>query len=240
MALTPSPLSIIMMFWKFPLSKVKLYQQWPSFVVAVVDMQSKAYAKAQGVPTTWSQEDQGYIARWYSYYCAEAYFKSKRIGQYIRKVLIAIFILLNLFILHTTVTCCMKPYQIKGSECQYMIYCTANDILHCQRLQQSAFYCHATNYLLHGPSCTYAKYWLRFSGSSRGFHSEEDWSQQAITWKGRQCNIKVFIFAVGCTQKCTNYEICWSVHCVIVNMNTNECYKVTPCMCYTVHSFLWW
>ena len=22
--------------------------------------------------------------------------------------------------------CCMKPYKIKGSECQYMIYCTAN------------------------------------------------------------------------------------------------------------------
>ena len=35
--------------------------------------QSKAYAKAQGLPTTWSQEDQGYIARWYSYYHAESY-----------------------------------------------------------------------------------------------------------------------------------------------------------------------
>ena len=23
-------------------------------------------------------------------------------------------------------SCCMKPYKIKGSECQYMIYCTAN------------------------------------------------------------------------------------------------------------------
>ena len=33
-------------------------------VAVVLNMQSKAYAKAQGVPTTWSQEDQGYIARW--------------------------------------------------------------------------------------------------------------------------------------------------------------------------------
>ena len=73
-------------------------------------MQSKAYAKAQGVPTTWSQEDQGYIARWYSYYCAGAYFRSKRIGQYIRKVLLIVFILLNLFILHTTVMYGTKWY----------------------------------------------------------------------------------------------------------------------------------
>ena len=73
-------------------------------------MQSKAYAKAQGVPTTWSQEDQGYIARWYSYYSAEAYYRSKRIGQYIRKVLLIIFILLNLFILHTTVMYGTKWY----------------------------------------------------------------------------------------------------------------------------------
>ena len=67
-------------------------------------MQSEADAKAQGVPTTWSQEDQGYIARWYSYYSAEPYYKSKKNGENIRKVLLAIFILLNLFILHTTVT----------------------------------------------------------------------------------------------------------------------------------------
>ena len=73
-------------------------------------MQSKAYAKAQGVPTTWSQEDQGYIARWYSYFCAGAYFRSKEIGQYIRKVLLIIFILLNLFILHTTVMYGTKWY----------------------------------------------------------------------------------------------------------------------------------
>ena len=30
--------------------------------VNFLNMQSKAYAKAQGVPATWSQEDQGYIA----------------------------------------------------------------------------------------------------------------------------------------------------------------------------------
>ena len=73
-------------------------------------MQSKAYAKAQGVPTSWSQEDQGYIARWYSYYCAEAYFRSKEIGKNTRKVLLIIFILLNLFILHTTVIYGTKWY----------------------------------------------------------------------------------------------------------------------------------
>ena len=73
-------------------------------------MQSKAYAKAQGIPTTWSQEDQGHIARWYSFYSAEPYYKSKQIGEDIRKVLLAIFILLNLFILHTTVTCGTKWY----------------------------------------------------------------------------------------------------------------------------------
>ena len=72
--------------------------------------QSKAYAKAQGVPTTWSQEDQGYIARWYRYFSAEPYFKSKEIGENIQKVLFAIFILLSLFILHTTVTYGTKWY----------------------------------------------------------------------------------------------------------------------------------
>ena len=73
-------------------------------------MQSKAYAKAQGVPTTWSQKDQGYIARWYNYYSAEAYFKTKSIGGNIRKVLLAIFILLNLIVLHATVTYGTKWY----------------------------------------------------------------------------------------------------------------------------------
>ena len=67
-------------------------------------MQSKAYAKAQGVPTTWSQEDQGYIARWYSYYSAESYYRSKEIGERIRIVLFVVFVLLNLIILHITIT----------------------------------------------------------------------------------------------------------------------------------------
>ena len=31
-----------------------------------------------------------------------------------------------IFYITTNQICCMKPYQIKGSECQYMIYCTAN------------------------------------------------------------------------------------------------------------------
>ena len=73
-------------------------------------MQCKAYAKAQGVPTSWSQEDQGYIARWYSYYSAQAYYRNKEIGENIRKVLLIVFILLNLFILHITVTYGTKWY----------------------------------------------------------------------------------------------------------------------------------
>ena len=67
-------------------------------------MQSKAYAKASGVPTTWSQEDQGYIARWYSYYCAETCCENKAIGTAIRKILLTIFILLNSIVLHATIT----------------------------------------------------------------------------------------------------------------------------------------
>ena len=67
-------------------------------------MQSKAYAKAQGIPTTWSQEDQGYIARWYSYYSAETCCEGEAISPAIRKILLAIFILLNLIVLHTTIT----------------------------------------------------------------------------------------------------------------------------------------
>jgi len=71
--------------------------------------QSKAYAKAQGVPTTWSQEDQGYIARWYSYYIAEGY-ETGSIRPAIRKLLLAIFILINLFVLHTNITVGRKWY----------------------------------------------------------------------------------------------------------------------------------
>ena len=65
--------------------------------------QSKAYAKAQGVPTTWSQEDQGYIARWYSYYNAESY-ETEDSRSTIRKVLLTTFILLNLSVLYITIT----------------------------------------------------------------------------------------------------------------------------------------
>jgi len=79
---------------------------YPSSIVCIfVDMQSKAYAKAQGVPTTWSQEDQGYIARWYSYYCAEAYYEDESVyGHTIRKVLPINFTLLNLAVLYTIMT----------------------------------------------------------------------------------------------------------------------------------------
>ena len=53
-------------------------------VAVVLNMQSKAYAKAQGVPATWSQEDQGYIARWYSYYSAETCCNDEAIRSAIR------------------------------------------------------------------------------------------------------------------------------------------------------------
>ena len=53
--------------------------------------QSKAYAKAQGLPTTWSEEDQGYIARYYGYYDAEGY-GTEETESIIRKLLLAIFI----------------------------------------------------------------------------------------------------------------------------------------------------
>ena len=88
-----------------------------------VDVQSKAYTKAQGVPTTWSQEDQGYIATWYSYYSAESYYGD--LNPDIRKVLLTIFILLNLFILHTTIT-----YGVEW-------YCRFYDILK-ERSQQTS------------------------------------------------------------------------------------------------------
>jgi len=65
--------------------------------------QSKAYAKVQGLPTTWSQEDQGYISRWYSYYHAESY-ETDGSRSNVPKVLLTIFILLNLFVLHTSIT----------------------------------------------------------------------------------------------------------------------------------------
>ena len=67
-------------------------------------MQRKAYAKAQGVPATWSQEDHGYIARWYSYYSAETCCEDEAVSSAIRKILLAIFILLNFIVLHTTIT----------------------------------------------------------------------------------------------------------------------------------------
>ena len=82
-------------------------------------MQSKAYAKAQGVPATWSQEDQGYIARWYSYYNAETCCEDEAIRSVIRKILLAIFILLNLIVLHTTIT--------HGVSWYYRLYEILND-----------------------------------------------------------------------------------------------------------------
>ena len=56
------------------------------------------------MPTTWSQDDQGYIARWYSYYSTESYYRSEEIEERIRIVLFIVFVLLNLIILHITIT----------------------------------------------------------------------------------------------------------------------------------------
>ena len=91
-------------------------------------MQSKAYSTSQGLPTTWRQEDQGHIARWYNFYSAESYYGSKEIGENIRILLFIIFILLNLFILHTTVT-----YGTKW-------YCRFYDILKDRSQQASNIY----------------------------------------------------------------------------------------------------
>ena len=71
--------------------------------------QSKAYAKAQGLPATWSQEDQGYIARSYGYWETEGY-GTETTGSTIRKLLLTIFILLNLFAIYTTITHGKKWY----------------------------------------------------------------------------------------------------------------------------------
>ena len=78
-------------------------------IYLIFDIQSKAYAKTQGVPTTWSRDDQGYIARWYSYYTAEGY-ETDESRPAIRKVLLTIFILLNLSVLYTTITHGVKWY----------------------------------------------------------------------------------------------------------------------------------
>ena len=57
-------------------------------------------------PCTWSQEDQGYIARWYSYYSHKTCCEDEAVSSAIRKILLAIFILLNLIVycIHTTIT----------------------------------------------------------------------------------------------------------------------------------------
>ena len=95
-----------------------------------IDTQGKAYAKAQGVPTTWSQEDQGYIARWYNFYTVKGY-ETERFRPAIRKLLLVIFILLNLFVLHTNITLGRKWYYNffsslkENSEQATRIYLTA-------------------------------------------------------------------------------------------------------------------
>ena len=67
-------------------------------------MQSKAYAKAQGVPSKWEQKDQGYIARWYSYYIAEACYGDEKDRRFIRLCFLLIFLSLNILIVITNAT----------------------------------------------------------------------------------------------------------------------------------------
>ena len=67
-------------------------------------MQSKAYAKAQGVPSKWEQKDQGYIATWYSYYIAEACYGDEKDRQFIRLWFLLIFFSLNILIVITNAT----------------------------------------------------------------------------------------------------------------------------------------
>ena len=74
-------------------------------------MQSKAYAKAQGVPSKWEKKDQGYIATWYSYYIAEACYGDERDRQSIRLLFLIIFVLLNALILITIATNRMLLYS---------------------------------------------------------------------------------------------------------------------------------
>ena len=77
---------------------------YPQFVVVFIATQSKAYAKAQGVPSKWKKKDQGYIATWYSYYIAEACYGNERDRQSIRLLFLIIFILLNALIVITIAT----------------------------------------------------------------------------------------------------------------------------------------
>ena len=74
------------------------------FVVVFIAMQSKAYAKAQGVPSKWEQKDQGYIARWYSYYIAEACYGDEKDRRFIRLCFLLIFLSLNILIVITNAT----------------------------------------------------------------------------------------------------------------------------------------
>ena len=67
-------------------------------------MQSKAYAKAQGVPSKWEQKDQGYIATWYSYYIAEACYGDEKDRRSIRLCFLLIFLSLNILIVITNAT----------------------------------------------------------------------------------------------------------------------------------------
>ena len=78
----------------------------------VSDTQSKAYIKAQGLPSTWNQEDQGYITKHCDYYTADplgysnSHFEERSI--LIRKLILMTFLFINLSILTVILKCGYK------------------------------------------------------------------------------------------------------------------------------------
>ena len=75
------------------------------------DTQSEAYAKAQGLPTTWNREDQGYVAKYCDYYTTEPY-RNAHFEEYfifIREFILVTFIFTNILILTVILKCgCQK------------------------------------------------------------------------------------------------------------------------------------
>jgi len=77
--------------------------------IMVSETQSKAYVKAQGLPTmaTWNQEDQGYIAKRCDHYTTEPYSNTNIVEDsiFIRKLILMTFLFINLSILTAILKC---------------------------------------------------------------------------------------------------------------------------------------
>jgi len=73
----------------------------------VSETQSKAYVKVQGLPTTWNQEDQGFIAKRCDYYTTEPYSNTNIVEDsiFIRKLILMTFLFINLSILTAILKC---------------------------------------------------------------------------------------------------------------------------------------